>query len=313
MSKGSIKDPTIKIKPSEKLIDFMATLGDEDELPENIWKFVEIAGGKVGKITSDVVAKPSFSKEEVDILNNLPNIDSKEFCLADHFELSFDDDDSVDPSNNNPDIPSKSLSKSQALKQKRLQKEEERARLTINLDDVKWLNKKLSEKRNLDADFDLYLNELLTGSSLVLPKNEILERNPELEARCVRLRLEQEARVYNAMTKNVDSARTKLPEDTISYQIKQINRQLIAVVQFIVSIGAGFAFGFIGVELMIGDLDFGFRLLLGILCALIIALAEIYFLAKKLNEDYEASLPPKVNVNVKQNVVNETGGKEHFE
>lgn len=97
------------------------------------------------------------------------------------------------------------------------------------------------------------------------------------------------------------------------FSVKQINRQLIAVAQFLFSIAAGFAFGFIGVELMIGDLDFGFRLLLGILCALIIALAEIYFLAKKLNEEYDASLPPKVNVNVTQGVVNETGGKEHFE
>lgn len=97
------------------------------------------------------------------------------------------------------------------------------------------------------------------------------------------------------------------------FSVKQINRQLIAVAQFIFSIAAGFAFGFIGVELMIGDLDFGFRLLLGILCALIIALAEIYFLAKKLNEDYDASLPPKVKVNISQPVINESGGKEHLE
>lgn len=56
-------------------------------------------------------------------------------------------------------------------------------------------------------------------------------------------------------------------------------------------------FGFLGVELMIGNLDFGFRLLLGVICALVIALAEIYFLAKKLNEeDYiltQESLPTK--------------------
>lgn len=67
--------------------------------------------------------------------------------------------------------------------------------------------------------------------------------------------------------------------------MKQINKQLIAVAQFVFSVIAGFAFGFIGVELIIGDLDFGFRLLLGIICALIIALAEIYFLALKLNEN----------------------------
>jgi len=67
--------------------------------------------------------------------------------------------------------------------------------------------------------------------------------------------------------------------------VKQINKQLIAVAQFVFSVIAGFAFGFIGVELIIGGLDFGFRLLLGIICALIIALAEIYFLALKLNEN----------------------------
>lgn len=72
--------------------------------------------------------------------------------------------------------------------------------------------------------------------------------------------------------------------------MKQINKQLIAVAQFIFSVIAGFAFGFIGVELIIGNLDFGFRLLLGIICALIVALAEIYFLALKLNEnDFDTS------------------------
>jgi len=311
MSKGSIKDPTIKIKPSYKLIDFMATLRDESELPENIWKFVEIAGERVGKIITEELVKPSFSKEELEILNDLPKVDSTEFNLID---LPIDFDSSDDELNDDiEDLNSKPTSKSQAIKRKRLQKEKQRSRLTIGLNDIKWLNQKLVEKRNADAEFNVYLHELLSGSRLVLPKNEIKERNPELEARCVRLRLEQEARMYNAMTKNVDSSRTKLPEDTISYQIKQINRQLIAVAQFIFSIAAGFAFGFIGVELMIGDLDFGFRLLLGILCALIIALAEIYFLAKKLNEDYDMSLPPKVNVNISQGVVNETGGKEHLE
>lgn len=67
--------------------------------------------------------------------------------------------------------------------------------------------------------------------------------------------------------------------------MKQINRQLIAVAQFIFSVLSGFLFGFLGIELIVGNLDFGFRLLLGIICALTIALAEIYFLAKKLVSD----------------------------
>lgn len=64
-----------------------------------------------------------------------------------------------------------------------------------------------------------------------------------------------------------------------------MNKHLIAVAQFIFSVAAGFAFGFIGTELLVGNLDVGFRLLLGVMCALTIALAEMYFLAVKLNEE----------------------------
>lgn len=74
------------------------------------------------------------------------------------------------------------------------------------------------------------------------------------------------------------------------FPVKQLNRHLIAVGQFILSVVAGFAFGFLGIELLVGRLDFGFRLLLGIICGLTIALAELYFLAKTLNEDINFTL-----------------------
>ena len=78
-----------------------------------------------------------------------------------------------------------------------------------------------------------------------------------------------------------------------------INRQLIAVLQFVFSVATGFLFGFLGIEMMTGELDFGFRLLLGVICALIVALAEIYFLAKKLAEEDEQyqtqSSPSKIH------------------
>ncbi|KAL9694766.1 hypothetical protein quinque_014051 [Culex quinquefasciatus] len=138
--------------------------------------------------------------------------------------------------------------------------------------------------------------------TLILPENEQQKRNAELEARCQKLRKEQEAREYEAMTRNVDNVRTHMPQDTIAFQMKQINRQLIAVAQFIFSVAAGFAFGFIGIELIVGQLDFGFRLLLGIMIALIVALAEIYFLAKKLNEDYE--VPPNLHPSLVPDVAN---------
>lgn len=72
-----------------------------------------------------------------------------------------------------------------------------------------------------------------------------------------------------------------------------MNKQLIAVFTFIVTVLAGFAFGFWGLFWENKDADLGFRLLIGIIFALIIALAEIYFLAKNLSEDYEELTPFK--------------------
>ncbi|KAJ9591628.1 hypothetical protein L9F63_001842 [Diploptera punctata] len=154
--------------------------------------------------------------------------------------------------------------------------------------DIKWLQEQFSMNKNKGDDGKNCFHDLMLGCDIKLPEPVIEPRNQQLEARIQRLKAEQADREYKAMTKNVDSVRTHEPEETISYQLKMINRQLIAVAQFIFSVLAGFAFGFIGIELIVGNLDFGFRLLLGVIFALIIALAEIYFLAKKLNED----LPP---------------------
>ncbi|KOX74263.1 hypothetical protein WN51_00607 [Melipona quadrifasciata] len=156
--------------------------------------------------------------------------------------------------------------------------------ILLKLNELRWLNKYLEEYRTINME-SIYLHELLEEDDIILPTPKVTPRNPELEARMQKLRAQQNAIKYRAMTKNVDTATRNLPEDSISYQMKQINKQLIAVAQFVFSVLAGFAFGFIGVELIVGNLDFGFRLLLGIICALIIALAEIYFLAIKLNED----------------------------
>lgn len=160
------------------------------------------------------------------------------------------------------------------------------------VNDLSWLNSQirvLHEKG--DESSGIYLHQLLEGCDIVLPQPPVIERNPVLEERIQRLKREQEAREYKAMTKNVDNVRVRHPDDSIGYQMKMLNSHLIAILQFVVSVGAGFTFGFMGIQLMVGSLDFGFRLLLGVACALTIALAEIYFLAKKLSEDYEDAPP----------------------
>lgn len=82
----------------------------------------------------------------------------------------------------------------------------------LTLSEVKGLKKELGEAT--------YLCDVFDGADFRLPENEIVERNPVLEKRIQRLKREQEQRVYNSMTKNVDSSRKYEPEETISYQSK---------------------------------------------------------------------------------------------
>lgn len=63
-----------------------------------------------------------------------------------------------------------------------------------------------------------------------------------------------------------------------------MNRQLIGILQVVLSISTGFAFGFIGLEWMLGPLDLGVRLVLGLMIAIIIGAAELYFFVKKIAE-----------------------------
>lgn len=83
---------------------------------------------------------------------------------------------------------------------------------SLSLADVKRLKEELGEGS--------YLCDVIAGAQLILPENEIIARNPVLEKRIQRLKAEQEQRVYNTMTKNVDSSRRFMPEETIAFQSK---------------------------------------------------------------------------------------------
>jgi len=263
MVQGVIEDASIQIKPSKDLCKYIKSLKKCDDMPIGI----AIANGK------STTEKIKRSSKDFELL--LTNEDKK---FIDSLEIP-----TVDISKTEDEV---TISDKDNL---------------LNLEDIHWLHSYIVEQ-NKTAETKIYLHEIFKGSQIVLPKNKEVERNPILEERCQKLKAQQANLVYKQMTKNVDSVRQKFPEDTIAFQMKQINRHLIAVGQFVVSVLAGFAFGFIGIELMIGNLDFGFRLLLGIICALIIALAELYFLAKKLNEDLEYEFNADAIIKSKQKI-----------
>ncbi|CAH0562568.1 unnamed protein product [Brassicogethes aeneus] len=243
---GQISNPSILIKPSKKLKDYLSKIKSPDA-PKGLKQFTFKNQTKEEPIKPTKI-KHFITDEDLNFIENL-NLNSKAESVA------------LKPSTNTSTEENEKL---------------------LTLQDLYWLHDYL-QKQNKENK--VYLHELFGDSEIILPKNVEIPRSEELERRCQRLKAAQQNRDYTNMTKNVDNRRKELPEDTISYQLKQMNRHLIAIAQFIFSVLAGFAFGFIGVELLIGNLDFGFRLLLGIICSLVIALAELYFLAKKLNED----------------------------
>ncbi|CAK1544555.1 unnamed protein product [Leptosia nina] len=289
----SLVDTNVRIYPSKILTDFLKTIPVSKEVPSNILNIIK-DHNKPGRITNEVVDSNVIQLFDSDF-ETINKVKSSLQCneVANKEESTDKNEETL-----SDDIKEKKI-----LENTKLQYIEDVDKPYLTTIDLDWLYIYLKNKRTQEKSLP-YLHELLEGAELKMPNNIIHKRNPDLEARCVKLRAQQEAREYRKMTKGVDNVRIHYPEDSIAYQMKQLNRHLIAIGQFLLSIFAGFLFGFRGVEWMVGNLDFGFRLLLGVMCALIIALAEIYFLAKKINE--ELSVPETVQLGGPVKFVNDT-------
>ncbi|XP_034664683.1 transmembrane protein 199 [Drosophila subobscura] len=283
MLKSTIIDTRVRLVPSVTLLEFLDAQKEHfEKVPENVAKLMKNEGYTLPLSTQIV--------KEQDLSIKRPNIDQsllRRLCADVHVE--------AEPAAKSSGKKNKKAAKGKQSSSEEVNEDAEPPKQYKNvlyLTDMHWLNDTLIQMRK-DGICNLFLFELIESSDLVLPENEMKPRNPELEARCERLRAEQHNREYHKMTKNVDAGLKHYPEDTIAYQIKSLNKQIIAVLQFVFSVAAGFTFGFFGVNLMVGPLPFGFRILLGVIVALIIALAEMYFLAKKLHEYDEVLDAPK--------------------
>jgi len=149
--------------------------------------------------------------------------------------------------------------------------------------DLRWIGNYMKQH----PDGKHYLHEMVKGCVIELPSpSPPPARSPELENRLKRLRKEQEQRQYDKMVKNVAYASQAHSDESFAAEMKVVNSQLLEVMGFAISLFAAFMFGFVGINYMIGPLDMGVRFLLGVVIALIVAVAELYFLARILG-DYE--------------------------
>ncbi|BFZ05424.1 hypothetical protein BsWGS_08463 [Bradybaena similaris] len=128
-----------------------------------------------------------------------------------------------------------------------------------------------------DDGHKIFLHEIVKDADFIPPSVSLPPRNKELEARVQKLKIEQENKEYKRMTRNVNpKAKT-----TFSFQeeVKAMNRQIIAIINFLITVGAGFAFGYKGTEMVIGK-AFAMQMMSGLILATIVFFVDLYFLLR---------------------------------
>ena len=90
----------------------------------------------------------------------------------------------------------------------------------------------------------------------------------------------QEEKEYRRLTKNVRNHLTA-DDAPISVQMKELNAILISLVQFIVSVGCAFTFGFMAPYLFYGNESVGVRILCGTVIGIIVGIADLYFVIRE--------------------------------
>ncbi|CAI9744253.1 Hypothetical predicted protein [Octopus vulgaris] len=118
---------------------------------------------------------------------------------------------------------------------------------------------------------------MITDSELHLQKYEPPQRSAELEVRVQRLRREAENREYKQMTQNVHRTK-KIVDGNVGKELKAMNLQIIAVVNFVLTVGGAFAFGYKAAEASMEEPDMAIQMLVGILLGTVVFFADLYFL-----------------------------------
>ncbi|OWF55122.1 transmembrane protein 199-like [Mizuhopecten yessoensis] len=129
-----------------------------------------------------------------------------------------------------------------------------------------------------------YLHEVLQDSDICLPCVKLPPRNPELEARIQKLKAEQDNKRYREMTRNVDkSQKNSVDKMNIGAEVKAMNSQIWSVVNFAVTVGGAFAFGYKATEIALGGSKHAMvaQMIMGLIFGTIVFFADLYFLLKE--------------------------------
>lgn len=253
---GSLISTHLRIYPSEYFSTYLKSLPNEEDIPVNILKF--LSRNCKGNLNEDNAETKPVNLTVKD-LNSIQTISTyvkatREQSEGNKVPVNLNKDDKVEESHNGNEKSGDTPKKQSKEKVKDTKKSKKKKSICIDASDnnssdnentveakatdineekapekdlgphlttsdIDWLYSYL-QKRRSTGDKVPYLHNLLQGTNVDVPPNKIIKRNSELEARCVKLRSQAEARAYRKMTKGVDNVRMRFPEDSISYQSK---------------------------------------------------------------------------------------------
>ncbi|XP_066916213.1 transmembrane protein 199-like [Clytia hemisphaerica] len=128
-----------------------------------------------------------------------------------------------------------------------------------------------------EKDF-IDFRELLKTGKIYNYNIPVPNRSKELVERLSKLQKNQEQKEYDSMVKNIKKKKKTLGQE-IGTEIRTSKQQCSSIINFLLSVGAAFAFGFVSSQYAFSD-DLGFRVIFSIFLATIVAIAELYFMSK---------------------------------
>lgn len=224
--KGSLVNTNLKIYPSQQLQNFLKTLSIGDNIPANILKLVKGNDYELKKENLNDAQKPisvhldSKDIENLKIIKNAVNLTESKLIKEEPecSETELEKNDDLINTDSKKSTKCQSTESNEESTESKENVASQRTDPYLSTSDIDWLYNHLKKKRENGDKNVPYLHVLIEGSHIEMPDNQVIKRNPDLEARCVKLRAQQEAREYRKMTKGVDNVRIRFPEDSINYQ-----------------------------------------------------------------------------------------------
>uniref|UniRef100_A0A1I8BMD4 Transmembrane protein 199 n=1 Tax=Meloidogyne hapla TaxID=6305 RepID=A0A1I8BMD4_MELHA len=140
-----------------------------------------------------------------------------------------------------------------------------------------------------DTEFYKFVDSLKPHQQFSEPAltEEQKEAKREYKERIQRLKNQQANLEYNNMIRSIDQTRSNPLLQNFGQEMREMNRQMVAVINTLITVGGSFAFGFWGVQFAYPHLglDIAERMLLGLVCATIVFFADLYFIVKSMSDD----------------------------